>query len=500
MNSGGLNLQYDILSTLFRLSAFYDSDYTELSSFPSMLDQFQSYGDWQRFGSARNPLGLYGETTLGKSNSRGGFSGMTIVSNTNTAAVVTMDVWEPLILSPLAIRGQPAAFVGLDSLTVQINVGNLSRMMSIDTQSAIASTITSINVVSGIGGTVFTAAPALYSVMLVPSVISPIPNTALYSYDRTNRYFSAMPSVAAGASVTTTSQTITIDKVPAQLVFCARQQQSDLTYASSDTFLALTNVNLSWNGQAGLLSNASQLQLWKIAIKNGVNQTFDEWTYYQGSVMVLVPGVDFQIADLEAPNLGGSNWTVQIQASFTNTSLYTIVPTFLIIAISNGVCKVTEGGGWESVDAPITKDDIANAIHQTPAALTQSMISKMAGAGLSGFGFWDDIWGGIKKAGTAALPFLKEQGINLAKNQLKKYTGGRSGRGLDFARMMTGRGLVDDEKSPAQAQAEERASDSLPFPMDDRTDGASLHRSDLKRRAEMDTSMDGGGKRWRFGF
>lgn len=39
LNSGGLNLQYDVLTALFRLSAFWDQDYTELGTFPNELDQ-----------------------------------------------------------------------------------------------------------------------------------------------------------------------------------------------------------------------------------------------------------------------------------------------------------------------------------------------------------------------------------------------------------------------------------------------------------------------------
>ena len=98
------------------------------------------------------------------------------------------------------------------------------------------------------------------------------------------------------------------------------------------------------------MSNATQVDLYKIARRNGVNTAYDQWVYYTGSVLPLIPGVDFQIGEGEAGNLGGSNWTLQVTANFTNTNTtQTIVPELLIIAITNGVAELIEGGGFNSI-------------------------------------------------------------------------------------------------------------------------------------------------------
>jgi hypothetical protein len=115
LNSGGLNLQYDTLSTLFRCRAFWDQDDVELTTFPSSLDQFQNYGDWANYGSARNPLNLYGEWSIGRVMSRGGYPGFSVSNSSGggtLTATSTLNVYEPLIISPFLQKGLPAAFVG----------------------------------------------------------------------------------------------------------------------------------------------------------------------------------------------------------------------------------------------------------------------------------------------------------------------------------------------------------------------------------------------------
>lgn len=268
LNNGGLTLEYDVLSALFACKAMFDQDDQELSTFPSFPDQFQNYGDWQLYGSARNPLALYGEFSCGRLNSRGGYQGLTILSNPSGSGTLTatcnLDVWEPLVLSPFRQKGLDAAFVGLNQVNVTINVMDLTRMLSIDTSSPLANTITLIT-------PTFAQPPALYNTQLTPKEESPIPKTGMYGYNRINRFKSPMSPLAPGASITVTSPVITLTSIPPAIIVFARRSIGTQSYATSDAFLSLNNLNVIWNGQAGLLSNATQAHLFKIARQNGVN-------------------------------------------------------------------------------------------------------------------------------------------------------------------------------------------------------------------------------------
>ena len=81
-------------------------------------------------------------------------------------------------------QGLPAGFAGVDNAQFTINLSQaapsgsngLSRMLSVDTTSALANPITSIN-------GVFAAAPTLYYTQITPSLLSPIPTSALYEYN-----------------------------------------------------------------------------------------------------------------------------------------------------------------------------------------------------------------------------------------------------------------------------------------------------------------------------
>jgi hypothetical protein len=298
INTGSINLQYDILPMLFRCRSFWDIDEIELTTFPNALDQFQRYGDWQVYGSARNPLNLYGEWSIGKVHSRGGFPGFDVTVNGSgggtLTGVATGDFWEPLVLSPFLQKGQVADFVGLNQATLTINVSDTTyqRLWSMDTTSAIASAFMSCV-------TTFTAVPTITQLQKTPSVLNRIPDRALYAYDRVYRFTTAMSSMAPNSSQTvTTTQPLSLSFIPPIILIGARRAQSGWNISTSDTFLALQSLNIVWNGNAGPLSAFDQAQLYKIAKKNGVNLSYDQFAFYTGSVIPLVPGIDFQASSI----------------------------------------------------------------------------------------------------------------------------------------------------------------------------------------------------------
>lgn len=92
----------------------------------TMLDKFQNFGDWVQYGSARNPLALQGENAYNET--RGGFVGLVVNSNTPTAAQATATFAEPLWASPMAQTGGEKGFVGLNTFNINIQIQNLTRI------------------------------------------------------------------------------------------------------------------------------------------------------------------------------------------------------------------------------------------------------------------------------------------------------------------------------------------------------------------------------------
>ena len=105
-----------------------------------------------------------------------------------------------------------------------------------------------------------------------------------------NRYNTTpISTLAPNASATVNTTTAQLDFIPPVILLAARIQDSSQSFATSDTQLAITNLNVSWNGNSGLLSNASQVDLFKIAHRNGFNGSWDQFVFYTGGVIPLVP-------------------------------------------------------------------------------------------------------------------------------------------------------------------------------------------------------------------
>jgi len=126
--------------------------------------------------------------------SRGGYPGFSVSNSSGggtLTATSTLNVYEPLIISPFLQKGLPAAFVGLNQATITINISDttLQRLWSVDTTSATASSFSAVS-------SVFNSAPQLFNTQLTPSVLSPIPQRALYAYDRVYRFLTPMSSIA----------------------------------------------------------------------------------------------------------------------------------------------------------------------------------------------------------------------------------------------------------------------------------------------------------------
>lgn len=98
INNQGVSINMgDVIQGLLHFHTDEELLNLDYSMTPNMLDQAQSYA--ALFGANRNPLGFYGDSQDQNIMPRGGFP-FTIVSNTNTSAVVDMLCCEPLFLSP----------------------------------------------------------------------------------------------------------------------------------------------------------------------------------------------------------------------------------------------------------------------------------------------------------------------------------------------------------------------------------------------------------------
>jgi hypothetical protein len=355
-----------------------------------MLDQYQEYGDWTNYGSSKNPLALYGETST-SDDGRGGFAGLTILTNTPTSATATLTVCEPLIVSPLIFGKEEASGIyGIDSIQIQLDFNNLSRIWSHDNISTNHNTISSLVVTP-----VANSFKALLN-FIQPDITMPLPVSQTWPYFEVVRYPTNGPTLAPGQSSEIVTNAIQLKTIPRKIYVFARQQNNDLTFNESDTFASITNLNVTFNTRNGIFASATQQDLYEMAVRNGLEMSWNQFSLYCGSIVCIECGMDLPLSEIEAPGLVG-NYQFTVNFNILNThNTETITYTAFILVINEGSFSVINGSAIKQIGV-VTSEDALNA-YNLPEA------SYMASEGVYG----GDFFGSLKRFFTPIYEFGKK--------------------------------------------------------------------------------------------
>ncbi len=374
-----------IIGALERVKTPLEFQRTFGSIFAQMKDNYAVYGDGTLANN--NPLGTYADNP--GEQPRGAYR-MNVVSNTTTAAQVIVDLYEYLILPPLLFGSdecgkirQAGGFTHLDNFVISAALNqSLARIWcnanpgSGTTPSTTTLTAVTVNV---------SANPELYVNWITPRLVEPIPEQIVYPFQQINRYtLSGAASLAPNASATITSNVIQFASVPLKLYIFARRSDQDIlstvakTVGSTDTFAVINNISVSFNNIAGLLSQASPMQLYQMSLQNGLSMSWDEFCGYTqvvnstsgqptkiigtaGSMLVIDPAKDFGLeSTLADGSLGQFNFQIS-QMNITNQNQYDTIPYDLyIIAVYDGIMTLSNNSGTTQIGVH-NKMDVLNA-------------------------------------------------------------------------------------------------------------------------------------------
>lgn len=210
-----------------------------------------------------------------------------------------------------------------------------------------------------------------------------------------------------------------------------------------DFFIPIKGLSVNFNNNAGLLSSASQKQLWKMSQINGLHQT---WTEYYGSAMnsrgaptgttavnatpmmggflVVSPGSNLQIVeDYLAPGSIG-NYQFQISnIQYENWGQEAFQPgdlELIVIPVMSGM-MVFERGTSAVYTAVLSKEMVLEASAKKPY-YADEVRRKIGG------NFWDDFKTGFSDVMNMAAPVLQAAAPLLA--AAGESGGGVSGGGV----------------------------------------------------------------------
>ncbi len=402
INDGSFNLALsDIISPITRYG--YDKQKRHISGSPTYLDQSQNYDEL--INTIKNPLGARFNSNNTNDDQRGGFNQVQIISNTPTSAVFELTFIEPLIISPLSVFDNEPGLINVKSLDINFNMESnlIQKMISKAPIDAGVWNNTSIEIIEQ---------PALLFTYYSPQLDKPISNSYIYPFIRLERYVTDYnDSVAPGQVIEITSNSLQLSTIPKRMYIFARRANSTLTVNSTDTFMRIENVSLSFGNRSGLLSSATPFQLYTMSANNGCDLSFQDWygSYGTnsnravsgvGSVLSIDSSISLGLDPISAAGTQ-SQLNIQMTVKLQNinpTDTYTKVALYVIV-LSEGVFTMVNNHVQSQI-----------GLLSGSEVLSAPLVSVVDSSGASGGNFFTKLSNIIKKVApyvSKALPYVK---------------------------------------------------------------------------------------------
>jgi hypothetical protein len=451
-NSTSINIR-DVLPAIVRMN-----DQRELQAYNGLtataFDTYKSYAD--AVGAINNPLGSW--VNIGDNDlvPRGSLALDDITGNTlgdgvaQRTVVIKATFTEPLLMSPwlFADPAHKQGFYGIQNLNFVMNIGDTKRFWrtakDITSASQYNSASYAVNLI------------AFNEPTLIFNFLTPHASQALTSprnvvpYYELPRYITQFTSsIASGASASITTQTLQLNQVPDKLIIMVRKPMSSQLWDDTETFLQVNRCIVNWNNNSGILSSATQQDLYRYARENGSNQNWSEFRgqanrnpanpatlashriYTSGSLVVLDFGKDIQLVDEYYASGSIGSFSLQVQLEVVNNSDVSLDACEVCMITMNSGVFVCERGASSVFTALLTKQDVLSASQYQP--YTRGDVKRLVGSG-----FLDTLKSIGSALGQQLLPIagkVAEKAI-MGRLGLGSSGGGMSGGALSGGEMM----------------------------------------------------------------
>jgi hypothetical protein len=397
----------DSFPGMVRYNTGRDVQCREASTTCAFPDQSANYKDL--IGTARNPLGNYASNSADLL--RGAFP-FTIVSNAQVAssnggtacsAVIDMVITEDVMISPSfflsSVRQNAQGFFGLNNMNMSFNFfqGLGGKYWSHSKAPVITSGADTVrtevdridiqfNNFSGQPFSFSESIPTIQLRFLTPSMLQKPQlllgnsyNYAYYDQNQQTTAFGLIPYSATG-SVQRSINSVTLSQIPTAVYIMVKPSSQALqnTCMLTDTFLQISQVNITFGNQSSILSGATQVQLYDMCIKNGLQNT--SWAQFSGlpiqsSVLgdtycggggpiKLLFGEDIYLPSDVSSGMANGNW--QFSASITvanrdrSLSLDAIQMDCIVVFVTAGSMTIANSNVSHQI-AVISAQDVLNA-------------------------------------------------------------------------------------------------------------------------------------------
>lgn len=321
--------------------------------------------------------------------------------------VLAIEVTEPIFCSPF-IFGQPdfnqSGLAGINTINLVMNIdAGLKRVFSTMAGSQVGANY-SVSIQAGDqSGISANPNPLFYNPQLLMNFLSTqptqlVPSRVVTPYIDYPRYISnstQYPTIAGGVqNAVIVSQNIQLNQLPDYFFIAVRPQMAGQTIKNSASFLTIENITINLNNVSGILSSATQEDLWKMSIANGSTQSWLEFSGVAssnvnanglgssvgttGSFLVLSPALNLSLSNmLSNSSIGQFNFQFNITVS--NNLGQTVTPEILVITANSGMF-VTSMGSSSIFTGLLTKQLVLDASEkQSENPIQSSMMSRLIG-------------------------------------------------------------------------------------------------------------------------
>lgn len=411
---------------------------------PVYLDPYRDYSvDLVEY--VNNPNGDY--TNIASNSSyfpRGAFAINSITGNTiqatgatdNKVVTISATFTEPIFLSPFVYgdSDNESGFFGITQLQLVMNIDSTMKRMW-RSSSPVALTLSNLQ---------FSESSILVN-FLTPKPSNLISEVSVLPIMDFDRYVTNNLGDIVAFNTTTNqpglnvynSSNFQLGRIPDSIIIYVRDAMNTQNYSSPDSFLAITNITVNWNNANGLLSNASQQQLYEYSVESGVNMSWLEWSGVAnigkpvpnnfigttGSVLMLKLGKHIPLSEqYYAPSSLGA-FNLQFKVTVENYSLSAKVkPELVLLCVNTGVFS-TINGSSEVKFGVLSKQSVMDVVNSTP--ISHDSIERLIGGKK---GLFSNV-----KANMSNHKFLKHL---FNKNKGGAISGGAISGGSDMSELM----------------------------------------------------------------
>jgi hypothetical protein len=415
------------------------------------------------YADHRSPFVPYGSNT--NIPSRGSFVWTQVIAPTPVGAsaptlsyaVYRMTVVENLFISPMMWLGMQDRCAGLalvNNLILNIRFQDVNRMVSAYLPAGCSLTVSigpnmTLPSTAPFGVSTGNITPTLLIEYITqdPILSAHLPQTIAFDYSLIQPFITSgqlTSTTGATASRQITIQSLRLASIPSKLYIFARPSKSFLNteflaQTTPDTFLSITNISLSFNNRINLFATFSPQDLWAMSVKNGLQDSFADWQYQGGSVLIIDISKDIMLDSDESEGQANKYSTLQAQITYSASPLAYCGAT---VATNYDSYVLVEQPGKAFINASECQYLLTGPSAAEVLSLTSNLDNKVDHTDLEGKGVGGGVFSSVGKLFKSGLQKFKtlnpehvSKGLEMAQGALKSLGLGVAGGGVSGGAM-----------------------------------------------------------------